>query len=490
MPLVPLSIPPGVYRNGTEYQAKGRYYDANLVRWIDGAIAPIGGWRARTASTVTGKARAAIAWKTNGQVTWLGIGTHQKLYVQNRAGTLFDITPAGFAAGNADATAAGGYGSGNYGTSSYGTPRPDSSLILDASVWSLDTWGENLVGVMADDGKIYQWTLNTGTPAAKITNSPNCRAIVVTAERILMALGSTTPRTVQWSDQEDNTAWTPSATNQAGSFDLQTVGRLMCGKLVTAGVLLFTDVDVHLARYTADTLVYSFDKVGSNCGVISQAAAVALDSQAIWMGRNGFWQFNGYVQPLDCDVRDYVFSDVNELQVSKTWAFHNAQFGEIEFHYCSSGSNNIDRCVVWSYRNNHWNIGRPARLCGVDRGVFAYPIQIDTNGATYEHEVGFDYSGDTPFAEGGPLELGTGDSVMHVTGLVPDEKTQGQVTTTFKTKFYPAAPESVFGPYAASGPPTNVRFCGRQVKVRYAGAVLADWRVGAPRLDVKAGGLR
>ena len=44
MPYVPLKIPPGVFRNGTQYQAKGRWYAANLVRWTEGAMQAIGGW--------------------------------------------------------------------------------------------------------------------------------------------------------------------------------------------------------------------------------------------------------------------------------------------------------------------------------------------------------------------------------------------------------------------------------------------------------------
>jgi hypothetical protein len=35
MPLIPLAIPPGQYRN------------ANLVRWIEGTVRPVGGWRLR-----------------------------------------------------------------------------------------------------------------------------------------------------------------------------------------------------------------------------------------------------------------------------------------------------------------------------------------------------------------------------------------------------------------------------------------------------------
>ena len=51
----------------------------------------------------------------------------------------------------------------------------------------------------------------------------------------------------------------------------------------------------------------------------------------------------------------------------------------------------------------------------------------------YEHEVGFDYGSLTPFAESGPLRIGSGDNVVSVTELIPDEKTQGDVNAVFKS---------------------------------------------------------
>ena len=72
--LIPLSFPPGVYRAGTEYQSKGRFYDANLVRWFEGNLRPVGGWRSKSASTVTGKGRAILTWLTNLSVSWIAIG--------------------------------------------------------------------------------------------------------------------------------------------------------------------------------------------------------------------------------------------------------------------------------------------------------------------------------------------------------------------------------------------------------------------------------
>jgi hypothetical protein len=73
--------------------------------------------------------------------------------------------------------------------------------------------------------------------------------------------------------------------------------------------------------------------------------------------------------------------------------------------------------------------------------------------------------------------------------LIPDEKTQGDVTATFKTRFHPNDTQRTYGPYSMANP-TSLRFTGRQVNVRVDGARLADWRVGIMRLDAKPGGLR
>lgn len=490
MAYLPLNLPPGVYRNGTEYQSKGRYYDASLIRWIDRTLKPVGGWRTRSAEFVTGLARAIISWRDNSGLTWLGIGTHSGLFVSDRAGHVYDITPSGFSSGRADAVTGGGYGSGPYGASSYGTPRPDSTLIQDATVWTVDTWGQDLVGVSPDDGVIYEWSLNTSTPAAAVANAPSCDALVVTPQRILMALGADgDKRLVKWCDQEDNTDWTPTATNQAGSFPLQTAGRLMCGKPIQTSTLILTDVDAWLANYTADQLVYSFNKVGTGCGTISRQCLAIIDARAAWMGQTSFWIFNGFVDVLECDVADYVFSDINRLQLSKTYAVRNSAYNEVEWHYCSSASTEIDRCVVWNYKENYWNIGRPARTCGTDRGTFSYPIMVKSDGLIYEHEVGLNYDGLLPYAEGGPIELGNGDNVEYFDQLIPDEKTAGQVNMTITSRLMPNLAEQTFGPYSLASP-TPVRVYGRQAKVRYDAIAPADWRVGSPRLNIKQGGQR
>jgi hypothetical protein len=487
MSRIPLALPPGIYRNGTDKQSAGRYYDADLVRWYGSAIGPILGWRSRSTTTVTGKARACLPWKDNSANTWFAIATESHLYVCNRLGTVFDITPSGFTSGHADASGSGGYGSSTFGTGTYGTPRPGSSLITDATQCSLDNFGQNLFFMSPDDGHLYKWALNTAVIAAVVAGAPTGKAIVCTAEGFIFVLGTSDPRTLSWCDQRDATVWTPSATNQAGDYTLQTAGRLMCGRNVQGQTLILTDVDAWTATYAANNDVYDFKRRGDACGAISRQCLVPFNLQAAWMSPSGFWQYNGFVQPIECDVLDYIQRDINLLQISKIFGVHNAANSEITWYYCSASSIEINRSVVWNYKGNYWNIGRPNRLCGADKTAgFQYPIMVDSTGTIYDHEVGYAYGSDTPYAETGPITLGAGDRVMNIMGLYPDDVTVGDVTATFMGKNNPDDAYTSYGPYTLTSQ-TDVLFSARQLKVRFDGARFTDWRVGVPALEVTPG---
>jgi hypothetical protein len=490
---IPLQIPPGVYKNGTEYQSKGRWNDANLVRWYENTIRPVNGWRLRQSTQLSGAPRGLITWRDNSADRWIAIGTHTKLYAINEAGTTKEITPTGFTAGIADAVVKIGYGYGGYGTAAYGIARPDLGSVTPATTWALDTWGEYLVACSNSDGKLYEWELDFSTPtvAAAILNAPvNNQSLLVTDERFLFALGSGgNPRKVQWCDQEDNTDWTPSTLNQAGDFELATVGTLQCGKRFRGSALLFTDVDVHVATYIGPPYVYSFERAGTGCGVISKQSVGVNDNAAIWMSRSGFWYYDGFVKPLTCDVSDYVYKNLNNNQASKIYCVHNSRFGEMWWFYPSATSNEVDSYVSFNYRESHWAIGTLSRSAGTDAGVFVNPILVSPNGFVYEHEVGFDYEGATLYAESGPIEIATGDRVVSVTGMVPDETTQGDVQARFSTRFYPNAPEFNHGPYSMANP-TSVRVTGRQIAVKIEGVTNSNWRVGVIRLDAVLGGKR
>lgn len=491
MPLIPLQLPAGFYRNGTDLEGSGRWRDGSLVRWREGSLRPVGGWTPRGTTSFTAPPRGLHAWQKNNSERQLAGGTYNSLIYVASDGTPTDITPVGLTAGRIDAAASTGYSAGFYGTGFYGQPR-EGDTFLEATTWSLDNWGEYLVACNADDGKIYEWQLNTATPAQQLANAPvDNLGIVVTEERFIFALGSDgDPRRIDWCDQEDNTTWLPASTNQAGSQKLQTSGEIMTAHRTIGQTLVLTSVDAHRAVYVGPPFVYQFERVGTSCGIVARKAAATVDAGVFWMGLNNFFLFDGSsVREVPCEVHDHVFSDINSAQISKVWAVANAQHGEIWWFYPSEGSVEINKYVAYDYKENHWLIGELDRTCGVDRSVYRTPIWADASGNVYNHEIGYNYSGNEIFAESGPANFGDGEFTFNAKKLIPDERTQGDVTLTFKTRLYPNGAETSHGPYTMSNP-TSIRFSGRQARMRVTANTETDWRFGIPRIEVSQAGRR
>ena len=492
MPLIPLQIPAGFYRNGTDLEGSGRWRDGSLVRWREGSLRPVGGWVERVANAFTDPVRGMHVWEANNGDRWLAGGSYNALKAVTSGGLVYDITPTGLTAGTVDATVNTGYGGSFYGTGFYGQTRPNLGSYGEATTWTLDNWGEYLVACSYDDGKLYEWQLNTGTPAAVISNAPtNNLGLMVTEERFIFALGSDgNPRRIDWCDQEDNTTWFPSSTNQAGSQILQTVGQIMASVRTTGQTLVLTDVDAHRAVYVGPPFVYQFERVGTACGLIARKAITSTDAGVFWMGANGFFVFDGSsVRELPCEVHDAIFNDINPAQISKSWAVSNGQNAEIWWFYPSANSVEVDSYVAFDYQEGHWLLGKLNRTSGVDRGVFRAPIWADETGDLYDHETGFNFGTSAVYAETGPANFGDGEFTFSAKKLIPDELTQGDVTLTFKTRLYPNGSETSHGPYTMTNP-TSVRFSGRQARMRVDAAKPTNWRFGIPRLEVTQGGKR
>ena len=496
MPLVPLQIPPGVFRNGTEYEAKGRWFDTNLVRWREGLLEPIGGWLRFDDTQLDGKARGLLAWRANDAARYIAVGTHTKLYA-SQGGQFYDITPTGYTTGKADSQPGLGWGTASYGDGAYGVSRP-SDEIIDATTWSMDNWGEYLVACATTDGKVYEWQLDVETDAAVVSNAPEDNVgIVVTNERYLVCLGAGgNKRKVQWSDQEDNTTWTPAATNTAGDLELETNGQIACARRVGNDILIWTDNDVHLMRYLGPPFVYGIERIASGAGIIGPRAVAVSGNTAVWLSESGFWQYNGSVSPLQCESVLDVTDNLNREQQAKVYGGHNSEFGEMWWFYPSSSSNENDKYIAWDYRENHWMVGTLDRTAWADQGALGEPIAVGTDGYVYEHETGFTDNGATRvgdvFAETGPIEVGQGDRFAVINRIIADEYAEiPSVRATITTKNTPQDTESTDQySFDESDGYIDTRINARQLKMRLDAIRDDGFKFGTLRMDIKQGSRR
>lgn len=399
--------------------------------------------------------------------------------------------------GRADGTQGAGWGVGGYGEGTYGTAR-STSILLPPRTWHLDQWGPYLVACPRG-GNLYQWTLSSGSRAALVSNAPTINiGMFVTEERHVVMLGAGgNNMLVQWCDQGDLTAWTPSDLNTAGSRQLTGGTRVLCGIRTRGTNLIFTDGGVWTMTFLGGLDVFGFQQVaGGAAGIVSPHAAVEVAGVVFWMGLNGFNLFDGTVRriPNSRDISNFVFGNLDLSQRDKVYCGLNTQHSEIWWFYATAGE--IDRYVKYNYEDRTWDVGSVARTAMVDRGVFALPIMAGPDSYLYDHETGMNADGAAmnEYIVSSPIDIADGDSLVDILSIIPDFKSlSGSITLTLLTRYEPNASEEevTVGSVDSSTRRIDTRASGRQVQLEIGSAATGtNWRLGQLRFDLQPAGRR
>jgi len=414
-------------------------------------------------------------------------------------------------------TVGSGYGVGGYGVGGYGsgiTLSPATGDELVASDWTLDNWGEILIacpngltfGAAVSDplgGPIYQWDPHTNSPSLNvIPEAPvaNAGIFVAMPQRQIIAWSSTfngvqDPLLIRWCDVENFQQWTPLITNQAGSYRIPKGSKIVgCIQGPQQG-LVWTDLALWAMQYVGQPYVYSFNEIGTGCGLIGPKAAASLNGMVYWMSQSQFFMLspNG-VQPIQCPVWDVIFQDLDTSSLDKIRVAVNSRFNEISWFYPTVGNGGeINSYVKYNVGLNQWDFGTLSRTAWINQSVLGPPIGATPEGLIYQHET-------SPNADGAPMNsyfqtgyfvLSDGDVLTYIDQFWPDAKwgyyggTQdANLLLTFYVLNYPGDTPKVYGPYDVVQATEYIvpRFRGRLVSIRIeSNDIDSFWRMGAMR---------
>lgn len=415
--------------------------------------------------------------------------------------------------------ASAGYGTGTYGSGGYGqgvVPTAQTGTRITATDWTLANWGSVLLAC-SENGGLYAWDPNGGFINMQlIANAPifNAGMFIAQPAQILVAYGSTSqqsigvnqdPLLVKWSGQLDYTVWTPSTTNQAGSYRLPSGSRIVGGIQSSQSAFLWTDLDVYAMQYVGFPLVFGFNKVGSNCGLIGKHAVTQYGGQIFWMGASNFYTMTGSgATPIPCTVWDAVFQDLDPVNQSKCVAWTNSLFDEVWFFYpsLSGGTGECDKYVKITLSGGGaiWDKGVIGRTAAIDKSVLGQPLAAGSNGIIYAHETGYDADGSplTSSFTTGYFDLAAGQDIAFLDWVIPDmiwgPYKQGQdavLNLTFYSQMYPGDTPRAYGPFSVTRARKFVapRIRGRQVALKVESSDLgSSWRLGKIRYRLAVDG--
>jgi hypothetical protein len=396
-------------------------------------------------------------------------------------------------------SAGASYGQGNYGVGAYGVGTTQVPLLGNG--WTLSAYGSQMLACPIG-GTIYVYDPMFGGRAYPLLNAPsNINAMFVTPERFVVALGvNGAPLQMAWADQNDYTDWTTTPTNTANTGRNLIGGSFFVGGIgIRDGVsLIWTDRVCFQMNYSGGQEIYSTPQIGDNCGLVSPTAACVEGGVAYWMSDQDLWSWNGGVTVLTTDdIRAFIFQGgINRASLTKCTVGLTRAKRQVRFFFPSTSAMENDGGMIYQYDQNCFSQLGFGRTAVSDAELFPTPISTDTNGLLYFDETGTDANG-TPLAsylELSEIDLSNGDKNLDVFGFLPNFETlTGTACLTILTRYYPADPANVDGPFPMTSATQrqDLRSDGKMFSFGISSNDMgATFRLGVPRVDVQPSGAR
>ena len=331
------------------------------------------------------------------------------------------------------------------------------------------------------------------------------------------------PMLIRWSSQDDIFNWTPDPTNQAGFIRISHGSEIITTVQTRQEIVVFTDSAVYSLQYLGPPYVWAPQLLGDNVSIMGTNAAVIASGIVYWMGVDKFYSYDGRVQTLNCDLRRFVFSDLNQDQGLQVFAGTNEGFNEVWWFYCSANSTVIDKYVIYNYVEKIWYYGTMSRTAWLDSGLQSYPIAANyftdtSTGNLINHETGLnDNTTGTAVAidayiSSSEFDIGDGHNFGFVWRVLPDltfenaESTpagalpavamtlQGLANSGSGVTSTASQPVSKSSTYVITEQFTGqiyTRMRGRQMIFKIgSNQVNTCWQLGAPRIDIRPDGRR
>jgi hypothetical protein len=428
-----------------------------------------------------------------------------------------------------------GWGAGSWGSGTWGL---SASTAEGLRIWNQINFGEDLI-FGPKGSALYYWTASIGLTARGVLLSSLAgasdvplyqnRLVVSDASRFVLVFGTNAigsavldPMLLRWSDQENATAWTPSALSFAGSLRLSRGSKIVAAIQSRQEILVLTDAAVYSLQYLGAPFVWSSQLLGDNISIVGANAISVASSVVYWMGIDKFYKYDGRVQTLRCDLRQYIYEDINQSQTDQFFSSTSEGFNEVWWFYCSANSTVIDRYVVYNYLEDIWYPGTMGRTAWLDSGLRANPQAATYVHNLVNHEYGVDdYSTSTAVAisasvTSSEFDLDDGYNFMFVWRMLPDVTFRGsttaspQITMTLSPMQNSGSgyntPASLGGTNNALVTQTSrdttyqveqftgyiyTRVRGRQLAMKIeCSQIGATFQLGSPRIDMRPDGRR
>jgi hypothetical protein len=197
--------------------------------------------------------------------------------------------------------------------------------------------------VIATDNssKLQAWTLGTSTTFADLAAAaPVAKYVTVVRDFVVTANTFESAKQeqyrVRWSGINDETTWTPSATNQADFQDLADGGQIMGIRGGEFGLILL-ERSIQRMSYIGSPLIFQFDNISRNKGCMVSGSVAQYQGLTFFLSDDGFYACDGQqVIPIGSEKVDRWFLD---------------DVSENDYGSMSAAVDPVRKLILWNYKS-------------------------------------------------------------------------------------------------------------------------------------------
>lgn len=200
-------------------------------------------------------------------------------------------------------------------------------------------FGNRIIGTNFNN-PMQSYILGSSTVFADLAASaPICKFVTVVRDFVVTAFTKESsvnyPTRVRWSDINDETNWTSSATSQADYQDIPDGGHIVGIRGGEFG-LVFLEKAVYRMTYIGSPLFFQFDNISRGKGCIAAGSIAQVQGITFFLSDDGFYMCDG--------------QNVTQIGAEKVdrWFFTNADEGS--FDTMSAAIDPIRKLVIWNFK--------------------------------------------------------------------------------------------------------------------------------------------
>jgi hypothetical protein len=200
--------------------------------------------------------------------------------------------------------------------------------------WTFAQYGPSLIAANGVN-KLQYWNLSSSTAFADLdAAAPSAQFVTTVRDFVVAGNVSGAESTVYWSDLNDETDWTPSATSQSDSQIIADGGDI---RGITGGEygLVLLEKAISRMTYVGAPLFFQFDTIARNIGCYASSSIAQFGNLVFFLADDGFYMCDGQtVTPIGAEKIDrYFFTYVDQSKINEM----------------SSSIDVIRKLIIWQY---------------------------------------------------------------------------------------------------------------------------------------------